>query len=277
MNAGEGDFSVRHILVAVDAAVNSSAVLETAARLARSFNAELNGIFVEDLNLLRLAGLPFARELTWSTAMELRMDYQRMERTLRGHAAYARQAVVNVTTRLQLHASLQIVRGQVVHELLRAAENADLFVLGKGGKLRGARMGAIARQVAQQAHCSVLLVQEDTQFQGRVMIHFTGTDRSEKLLNAAARVASADETPLLVLVPAVSPADFEHLSKRCRQLLAQASSPVSYRRTTGTPIDLNQRILREEGVGTLVVDARSDPDKLVNQMARLECSALLVR
>ena len=66
MSAGNERFVVRHILVAVDATPSSSVVLEAAARLAREFDAELNGIFVEDLNLLHLAGLPFARELTCS-------------------------------------------------------------------------------------------------------------------------------------------------------------------------------------------------------------------
>ena len=113
MSAEDDGFAVDRILVAVDATSDSAAVLEIAAQLASEFDAELNGIFVEDINLLRLAGLPFARELTWSTAMELHLDYQRMERTLRGYAAYAQQAVVKVTTQLKLHASLQVVRGLV--------------------------------------------------------------------------------------------------------------------------------------------------------------------
>ena len=53
----------RRILVAIDTSPHGSAALEAAARLATELRAELEGLFIEDINLLRLAGLPFAREI----------------------------------------------------------------------------------------------------------------------------------------------------------------------------------------------------------------------
>lgn len=276
MSAGNDDFVIRRILVAVDAAPSSTGVLETAAQLARAFDAELNGIFVEDINLLRLAGLPFARELTWSTAVELHLDYQRMERALRGHAAHAQQAVVNITTQLKQHASLQIVRGQVIEELLRAAEGVDLFVLGKGGKIRGARIGVIARQVVQQAHCSVLLVQQNVQHHNAVMTRFSGNPRCEQLLYAAALMARALQKTLQVQIAASSPADFHRLREQCRQRLGQVPLSVSYRNISGEAAYPNQQVPRDESVGIAVIDAESDSIELGTRLAKLECSALLV-
>ena len=54
---------VRRILVAVDASHHSIAALEAAVELATRFQAELLGLYVEDINLLRLAQLPFGREV----------------------------------------------------------------------------------------------------------------------------------------------------------------------------------------------------------------------
>ena len=277
MISGNDDFVIHRILVAIDATLNSAGVLETAAQLARVFNAELNGIFVEDINLLRLAGLPFARELTRSTAMELHLDCQRMERALRGHAAHAQQAVVNITTRLKLQASLRIVRGQVTQELLRAAEGVDLFALGKGGKVRGARIGAIACQVAQQAHCSVLLVQQDAQCHNTVVTRFSGNERCERLLDAAARMARAMHKTLLVLIPASSPASFQELREYCRQRLGQNPLSVSYRNIFAESAYPNQQVLRDTSVGIVVIDAESNSIEFETQLAKMECSALLVR
>ena len=278
MSTGKDAFVIRRILVAVDATPSSSAVLETAAQLAREFNAELNGIFVEDINLLHLAGLPFARELTWSTAMELRLDYQRMERTLRGYAAHAQQAVVKVTTQLKLHASLQVVRGLVVQELLRAAENADLFILGKGGNVRGARIGAIAGQVLQQAHSSVLLVASQTQPYRTVMTIFTGDERCGRVLNAAAQAARAAHKTLLVLIPASDTSDYQRLREQARQLLGQGSLLVSYQAVSGMERCFSQHILRDEAMGLLVIDAgQSAANGTEARLAKLACSVLLVR
>ena len=50
------------ILVALDASPRSLAALSTAGALAAELDAELSGLFVEDINLQRLLALPFARE-----------------------------------------------------------------------------------------------------------------------------------------------------------------------------------------------------------------------
>ena len=70
MNDQELEPVIRRILVAVDASTHSLAALEAASVLAEVLNAELVGIFVEDINLLRLAGLPFAREVRYQSALD---------------------------------------------------------------------------------------------------------------------------------------------------------------------------------------------------------------
>ena len=278
MSAGNDVFVIRRILVAVDATPTSSVVLEMAALLAREFDAELDGVFVEDINLLHLAGLPFARELTWSTAMELHLDYARMERALRGHAAHARQAVVNVTTQLKLHASLRIVRGQVARELLRAAQGVDLVILGKGGGTREANIGAIARQVAQKSDCSVLLVVKDGRSSKSVMAVFAGDASSLRLLNAAARLARAVHKTLLILIPAATTMDYQRLRELSRQALGGGPLLVTYQAVTTLEACLSPRLLHDEGVGTVVLSGTAtDTDVMETRLAGLACSVLLVR
>jgi nucleotide-binding universal stress UspA family protein len=284
MSAGDDVFVIRRILVAVDAASTSSVVLETAALLAREFNAELDGIFVEDINLLRLAGLPFARELTWSTAMELQLDYPRMERVLRGHAAHARQAIVNVTTRFKLQASLHIARGQIAQELARAAQKVDLFILGKGRDTRGAHIGSIARQVVQQANCSVLLVAKQVHSFKAVMTVFSGNECSARALNAAAQLARALHKNLLVLIPSTTTADYQRLREQSRQALGLGPLLVTYQAAATMEACFNQRTIWDEGVGIVVMSgmvstAEPFPAEgiLESWLLKVECSVLLVR
>ncbi|MGD9028912.1 MAG: universal stress protein, partial [Anaerolineae bacterium] len=63
MREQDEELTIRRILIALDASSHSIAALRAAARLASSLEAELHGLFVEDINLLRAAGLPMAREL----------------------------------------------------------------------------------------------------------------------------------------------------------------------------------------------------------------------
>jgi len=49
------------ILVALDATEDSLTSLDLATRLAAKLRAELEGLFVEDINLLRMADLPCTR------------------------------------------------------------------------------------------------------------------------------------------------------------------------------------------------------------------------
>ena len=59
----ERPFPIRRILVALDASEASRAAIRSAVDLAARFRAELVGLFVEDVNLLRSAQLPFVRKV----------------------------------------------------------------------------------------------------------------------------------------------------------------------------------------------------------------------
>lgn len=279
MSADNGGLIIRRILAAVKATSTSLIVVETAALLAREFDAELDSVFVEDINLLHLAGLPFAREVTWFTAMELHLDHGRMERTLRGHAAHARQAVIKVTTQLKLHASLRILRGQVARELLHAAQDVDLVILGKGRGTRGENIGTIARQVAQEATCSVLLMAKDARPNKAVMaVVFSGDAPSVRRLNAAGQLARAVHKPLLVMIPAATTGDYQQLREQCRQALQAGPLLVTYQAVDTPEACFSPRLLRDEGVGLLVLSGAADDAGILEaRLAGLECSVLLVR
>ena len=279
MNNGNGAFSIRRILAAVDASPNSLNILKTAAILASGLRAELSGIFVEDINLLRLAGLPFARELAWSSSTELHLDYQRMERVLRGRAAHAQQAVVTITTQLKLHSSLQIVRGHVVQELLRAAAGTDLLILGKAGASPGKRLGNVAQRMALEAPCSVLLLADmGKRRHGPVMMAFSGQASEENALSAAAQMARLEQRNLLVAISAPTEVDYRRLQNRVRHLLGAESLPVSYQAIKSPDIRFYQRLVEQEGVALMVIaGAGEEMAGLKDKLAALDCSLLLVR
>lgn len=86
MSEQESEFVVRRILVALDVSQHSLAALEAAVKLAARMQAELLGLFVEDLNLLRVAGLRSARQIRYPSATAEPLDLAAMERDLRVRA-----------------------------------------------------------------------------------------------------------------------------------------------------------------------------------------------
>ena len=60
------ELAVKRILIALDPSRRGQSALQAAAHLAAGTGAELAGLFVEDINLLRMAGLPFARETRYA-------------------------------------------------------------------------------------------------------------------------------------------------------------------------------------------------------------------
>ena len=153
--------SIRRILVALDASPHSMAALEAAAELAAGLQAELLGVFVEDVNLLRLAGLPFAREVHAFSAIPRALDSQEIERELRAQAERARRALARAAEREQVRWTFRVVRGPVLEELLAASAQADLISLGKQGWSANMRrtMGSTAWEILSQATCHALLIQ----------------------------------------------------------------------------------------------------------------------
>ncbi|RMF77434.1 MAG: universal stress protein, partial [Nitrospirae bacterium] len=99
-----GSAAFRRIVVAVDASADSLAAVRAAARLAEALSAELHGLFVEDANLVRLARLPFAREVRLSAAPR-RLEAAALERELRALAAQARQAFEEEARRCRVAAT----------------------------------------------------------------------------------------------------------------------------------------------------------------------------
>ena len=131
-----GQTSGKRILVAFDASAHNQAALEAALRLAAKLEAELIGLFVEDINLFHLTGLPCAIEIRFPLAREEQPDAARIERELKIHAQQLQEKLAALAERAQVRWSFQVVRGKLTAELLAAAAEADWLLLGSSSMAR---------------------------------------------------------------------------------------------------------------------------------------------
>jgi hypothetical protein len=89
----EGEEEVRIERIIACFAPGSAGAPEAVARLAEEMQAELLGLFIEDVELLRFAALPFAAEVGFPSAARRTVDLAGLERQLRTQAAGLRQAL----------------------------------------------------------------------------------------------------------------------------------------------------------------------------------------
>lgn len=254
MSEPESQFVVRRILVALDVSRHSLAALEAAVNLAASMEAELLGIFVEDLNLLRVAARRGARQIRYPSAITETLDLAAMERDLRVRAEQARKALSAVAERAQVPWSFRVVRGQVASEVLAAASEVDLLILGKAGRsLVGRTVGSTARAVAARAPRSLLFVEPSSSFGPAILAVYDGSAGSRQALCAAARLASAADKGLTVLVAAEEPNGSSRLEKEAAALIQPPATRIHYHRIPGIDVANLARVVKREGGGLLVL------------------------
>ena len=89
----EGKEEVRIARIIACFAPGSAGAPEAVARLAAEMQAELLGLFIEDVELLRFAALPFAAEVGFPSATRRAMDLVGLERQMRAQADALRRAL----------------------------------------------------------------------------------------------------------------------------------------------------------------------------------------
>jgi nucleotide-binding universal stress UspA family protein len=188
--------SVRRVVVALDASPQSLEAARTAAELARALGAELAGLFVEDVNVLRLAGLPFAQQIPSSGGAPRPLEREVLEAELRALASWAREALARAAGSAHVAWSFEVRRGPLPEEVLSAAAAADVLVLGARGHGARRRPGATATAAAQRAPASVVL-QGGAARPGRgILVACDGSVDSEAALAAAAALGQGEPVAL---------------------------------------------------------------------------------
>jgi nucleotide-binding universal stress UspA family protein len=200
MTLDEPRFTARRIVVAIDASAASLDALEAATAIAEHMGSELRGVFVEDEDLLRLAALPFGELVLSPGGGRQRVDPAAAELALRAVASRARQALERSATRHGVSWSFRVSRGHVSREVLAAAAEADLVVLGSSSHGRPARgaVGTTARATAEGAPGPVLLLSRGAHLAGGVVAIDDGTPQAARARAVALALAAEGRQPTLV-------------------------------------------------------------------------------
>lgn len=174
------------VIVSCDASPLGATAIEAAAALARGLDAELQGIFVEDINLIRTAALPFAQEVASATALARRMQADELHRLLQRQAQAVREGLQAAASALRLPWSFQVVRGAPLHSVLDVMRELDFVVFGHAGRYTAAAAPAAAAAPTAQKQ--------------PVMVVFDGTAAAQRALDAGAALARDMHSGLVIAV-----------------------------------------------------------------------------
>lgn len=225
----EGEAAFRRIVVGLDASPASLDALAAAAALAGRLGADLAGLFVEDEDLIRLAGLPFAGVVRVPSGVREGIDRPQAEAELRALAARAREALERAASAQRVACTFRVARGRVVAEVLASADAPDLLVLGAGGHRRSgaARLGDTARAAADRARSSVLVLRRGGRLGKPVVAVDDGTPGAARAL-AVARALDGDPGPTLVEAPTGDPGAVARVLARLRPALVVVPAAGRY-------------------------------------------------
>jgi hypothetical protein len=257
--------TVRRIAVAADAGEQSLRLIGLAAGIAALLKAELEGVFIEDAELLRAVGLPFQREFRLTTRAEEAVDAKRLERELRAASRRVQAILAQAAERLGCPWSFRIWRGDLEAEILSAASTAEMFTLAPLGRFAPLRMRPTPAPPAQRP-----LV---------IGVLFDGSAGALRALTAARELAGQDGN-LQVYLQLPGGADPEALREQARSALGGAAERARLLPLAGgDPPGIVATVVA--GGGDLLMIDGGNPltarETLWRSLAALRCPMLVVR
>jgi nucleotide-binding universal stress UspA family protein len=268
----QADLIIRRILVALDASPYSQAALDAAVNVAALLNAELFGMFVEDINLLRVAQLPFVREVSYPVAEMREIDEEKMERHWQRLANEARRQLIESANQKKVSWSFGIERGSVTDRLLAASMDMDLLAIGRLGRSlsRQMRLGSTARNVLKEGKRSLLLMQTNVDLDLPVLVIYDGSEISRRALGVAATLAQKSAS-LRVLVWTDDHDLAQQYKGQIVKQLRDQELEISYRRFYPSDIERLIDFLQKSDVGLLIVGVSDSHLAEETTQGLLEC------
>ena len=174
-------------------------VMRLAAEFARDFGLDLFGVYTEDESLLRVAALPFTREIRMLTHDWRRLDPGAVVDELRGQAETVRRHLRETVDRLGVSGGFEVRRGDPMLCVAGVCSPADAIVVSTSATMQRPVADRL-RQAAEQSPAAVLVMPDRlTRNRGPVVV--ITDDLDDPGVALAQGFAERQRVRLLVLTP----------------------------------------------------------------------------
>jgi nucleotide-binding universal stress UspA family protein len=270
---------IDRIVVPLDATSEYRTAIDTAARLAARAKAPLHGVFVEDEDLLNLASLPFARQVTPSAGAEP-FTTESIELHLQAQAERARQELFAAARQYRVRCTFEIVRGASEMAVSGASER-DLVVSGGLTRPIAGHFRVESRwwsSIGAAAGPFLLARHAWSAAGGVVMLLRDRGPAAVRLLDVATQMAETRGGILTVICPPAV-AGSEGFEKWITDQVTGHSVRLQIEVAPAEPAALHRRI-GELNCQLLAIEAglaEGRPDRLRELVERFACDILVVR
>lgn len=242
MTAATEQSQTRCIMVTLDASESGRPPLETAVHLAAVLGARLEGVFVEDINLIRLAGLSFLREVRPGSLAEEAISVQRMQRELHVLARHAERMLEQAAAKMDVPWSFRVWRGRAEAASLAREFAADILSLGRVSSLVSSRALAAMRPASRQIR------KTDTS----INVLFSDSDQAARAVATACSLAKAMDARLTVMLPGLQEEAVTELKNKAQAILDMHQQPARYVEVTGTDLQSLAQAACTSGTSILI-------------------------
>ena len=268
---------VRRVIVPLDAAAETGTAIDTAARLAARWQVPLHGVFIEDEELIGLAGLPFARQVTLGAGLQP-LTRGQVEDHFRAFAERAQRDLAAAADRHGVKWSFETVRGPLASDMVGAER--DFVVAGAASRPIGDHFRIASRCWSWMATLArpFLLAKREWKTGGSVfaLLRRRGPE-SARALDIAAQIAGFHSGSLTVAgTPNLAEAD--DFGEWVSALLEGHSLSFQTEPAETEPAVLRQRLI-ELDCRLLVLEAGVEdhrPNELRELVEHLACDVLII-
>lgn len=184
----------KRVVVVLDASFENLMALESLAVLPDVLVRRLDVVFVEEEDLMRVAGFPFACEISFAGTGIRVLDTKIIERDFRTVAEHARRVVKAVTQQRNLECRFEVVRSRIVQVVGEIALEENLIVIGARGDSPVRRNLA---RLASTTGLSLLIVNRRAAMRsGPIIIHTDESEVADRVRALAEGIARASGEPL---------------------------------------------------------------------------------
>ena len=271
--------NIERILVALDGSPLSMAALRAASELAAAMQAELCGLYVEDVNLLRIAELPCATVVEVPTARIRGLTPQGIRRQMRLQAERAERAIENAARLTQVHWSFRVLQGEINDQLMRACKQSDMVILGRTGWSGSRKLGSTARSMLERPLHRTMVMDAGVLQQPSVLAAYDGSSAGRRALDMAVQMVQEKKGYLRVGIVARDAAHARGLQQKVLSTLRDLGQEARLHWLLGGDAhELAQLVADERCFLVLPAELYLLRMKAVpDLMDEMECPLLLVR
>jgi hypothetical protein len=237
--------------------------MQAAVRLAADLGVGLEGVYFENVTLLRVAELPFVHEVTRGSGTVRPIDAQSVQRAMQSNAEQARRELQRWADSAKIECSFSVTRERVSCRRLMSTSRSDIIFFGCRSHAPGVRRPMGLRPRVE--HPLLLVV--------------SGSPQRDAALEAGTTLVQNHARPVILLVLAQTPEQFRQLSSAASQTLCELQLAHTL---LPHPVVTRQGLIRsahDQRPGLLVISRDCellDDATLEMMVSHLHCPIVLV-